>query len=431
MAQYDLSSRIGTCLDRHLVFPILEFLSERGLYDEKDILHARLELLNNTKMVDYAVDVYKTLHGEDAPVPQNMLAMREAVVSRLQELEEQIEPIVELFEDTEVAEHMKREDQSLFDYLAQNHQFTPASVDLIYDNAKIKYDCGNYSEAAEYLYFYRIVAPVEHKYLVSAMWGELSCAILNQNFDAAHKELVKLREEIEQASSTSSLMKLQQRAWLVHWSLFVYFNHQNGPDDIINVFLHQQDYLNAIQTSCPHILRYITAAVVITNRRRPTIIKDLVRVIRHVILSTSYFYLFIYVLSNDFFLVACKDEFMDSAQQMIFETFCRIHQCIGINMLATKLNKSPDDAERWIVNLIREARLDAKIDAKKGHVVMSPQPQSIYQRVIDRTKSIGFQTQFLAQCIEKVSVGTSMKTRAHLEGGGARGSRSVTWAPDV
>ena len=31
MAKYDLSSRIGTCLDRHLVFPILEFLSERGV----------------------------------------------------------------------------------------------------------------------------------------------------------------------------------------------------------------------------------------------------------------------------------------------------------------------------------------------------------------------------------------------------------------
>ena len=34
-------------------------------------------------------------------------------------------------------------------------------------------------------------------------------------------------------------------------------------------------------------------------------------------------------------------------------------------MLADKLNKSSDDAERWIVNLIREARLDAKIDAKE------------------------------------------------------------------
>ena len=33
------------------------------------------------------------------------------------------------------------------------------------------------------------------------------------------------------------------------------------------------------------------------------------------------------------------------------------------SMLATKLNMSTDDAERWIVNLIRNAKLDAKIDA--------------------------------------------------------------------
>ncbi len=32
-------------------------------------------------------------------------------------------------------------------------------------------------------------------------------------------------------------------------------------------------------------------------------------------------------------------------------------------MLATKLNMSSDDAEKWIVNLIRNAKLDAKIDA--------------------------------------------------------------------
>ena len=34
------------------------------------------------------------------------------------------------------------------------------------------------------------------------------------------------------------------------------------------------------------------------------------------------------------------------------------------SMLASKLNMSPEDAERWIVNLIRNARLDAKIDSK-------------------------------------------------------------------
>ena len=40
-------------------------------------------------------------------------------------------------------------------------------------------------------------------------------------------------------------------------------------------------YLNAIQTSCPHILRYLTAAI-ITNKRRPTLLRDLVKVIRQV-----------------------------------------------------------------------------------------------------------------------------------------------------
>ncbi len=40
-------------------------------------------------------------------------------------------------------------------------------------------------------------------------------------------------------------------------------------------------YLNAIQTMCPHILRYLTTAV-ITNKRRRTVLKDLVKVIQQV-----------------------------------------------------------------------------------------------------------------------------------------------------
>jgi translation initiation factor 3 subunit E len=89
-------------------------------------------------------------------------------------------------------------------------------------------------------------------------------------------------------------------------------------------------------------------------------------------------------------------------------------------MLAEKLNSSPDDAERWIVNLIREARLDAKIDAKEGHVVMNPQPQSVYQRVIDKTKSIGFQTQFLSQSTDKLQWNAVWVTsiRPNAAGGG-------------
>jgi hypothetical protein len=35
------------------------------------------------------------------------------------------------------------------------------------------------------------------------------------------------------------LQALQQRAWLIHWSLFVFFNHPKGRDHIIDLFLYQ------------------------------------------------------------------------------------------------------------------------------------------------------------------------------------------------
>ena len=50
-------------------------------------------------------------------------------------------------------------------------------------------------------------------------------------------------------------------------------------------------------------------------------------------------------------------------------------------MLAQKLNMESDDAERWIVNLIRNAKLDAKIDSQLGHVVMGTQTTSPLEQV--------------------------------------------------
>jgi len=44
------------------------------------------------------------------------------------------------------------------------------------------------------------------------------------------------------------------------------------------------------------------------------------------------------------------------------------------SMLAEKLNMAPEEAERWIVNLIRNARLDAKIDSKLVSMHVHVQP---------------------------------------------------------
>lgn len=70
------------------------------------------------------------------------------------------------------------------------------------------------------------------------------------------------------------------------------------------------------------------------------------------------------VLANDYFLTPCLDDFIENARFIIFETYCRIHRSMDISMLAEKLNMERDAAEKWIVNLIRSADLNAKIDSK-------------------------------------------------------------------
>ena len=60
-----------------------------------------------------------------------------------------------------------------------------------------------------------------------------------------------------------------------------------------------------------------------------------------------------------------------------------------------RLGLNQDEGEKWIVNLIRDTRVDAKIDYKDGTVVMNHPPQSVYQQVIERTKGGFFRTQVL------------------------------------
>merc|ERR1719232_2192814 len=372
-------------------------------------------------MVDFAMDVHRNLHP-DSEIPESLTNKRADVVQQLRSHQQNTGPITELFEKHEVIQEVQnsRDGRALFERLQSENGLEAEMVEQLYTYAKFQFECGNYQGAAEYLYFVRVLLPPTHKNYLAALWGKLASEILMQNWEPAMEEINRLQEVID-SGQFSPLQALQYRTWLIHWSLFVYFNYEKGPDLIIDRFLYQPQYLNAIQTQCPHILRYLTTAA-ITNKKRRTVLKDLVKIIQ----QESYTYkdpiteflesLYVNfdfdgaqtklrecetVLMNDFFLVACIEDFIENARLFIFETFCRIHQCISINMLAQKLNMSPEEAERWIVNLIRNARLDAKIDSKQGHVVMGTQAAAVHQQVIERTKGLMYRTQIVVTSIDK------------------------------
>jgi translation initiation factor 3 subunit E len=105
MAAYDLTSTIGSYLDRHLIDPMLEFLAEKKVYDEKEMLQARQELLGETYMVDFAIDIYTALH-ESEEVPKEMVEKRLQVLEMLERQDEVIKPVRDIISNPEVQEHL-------------------------------------------------------------------------------------------------------------------------------------------------------------------------------------------------------------------------------------------------------------------------------------------------------------------------------------
>lgn len=297
-------------------------------------------------------------------------------------------------------------------------------VNALFDLGNLQYSCGNYGDATEVLYRFRVLSTDNDK-VAYATWGRLACEILTMNWDSAMEEIQKVRDVIDSKLAQNPLAQLQHRTSLIHWALFPLFNYDKAREQILDLFF-SAGYINTIQANCPWILRYLAVAV-ITNRTKAKNMgiqqkqmKDIVRIVkqeayeyqdpvtrfvhalaidfdfeeaqRQLVLAEE-------VLRSDFFLLAHADDFVDSARHLIFESYCKIHARISLKDLSARLGLDADAAEKWIVNLIRDTRLDAKIDYQEGTVVMNHPPSSVYQQVIERTKGGFFRTQVLSAAV--------------------------------
>ncbi|KIL57201.1 hypothetical protein M378DRAFT_16396 [Amanita muscaria Koide BX008] len=134
-------------------------------------------------------------------------------------------------------------------------------------------------------------------------------------------------------------------------------------------------YLNTNQISCAWILRYLSAAAVLSRKtsssqtalgsplvssRVRTALRQIVKVIQ----TEEYQY-------QDPVLTLLKE--LD---------------------LSERLNSTRDEGEKWIVNLIRETHMgaDVKIDLEKNVIEINRPPQLVYQSVTDKTRALRTQT---------------------------------------
>ncbi|KAF2174685.1 eukaryotic translation initiation factor-like protein 3 subunit E [Zopfia rhizophila CBS 207.26] len=423
--QYNLLPKLIPNLDRHLIYPLLNFSSDEDAEHPLEQKKLLLELLKPTNMTDFVGQLYQEIHNL-SDMPEEYKKKRDQVLKRRDQLEEETSKISGLLDDESVVTNLRSDKVQNLAYLKENHGVTVEMVNQLYEFGSFQYSCGVYPHASELLYRFRVLSTDNDK-VAEANWGKLSSEILSVNWEAAMEEINKIKENIDTRLFNNPLAQLHHRTWLIHWSLFPLFNFDGARDTLTEMFFSPA-YINTIQTNCPWILRYLAAAVIAgRNRGRNSSqyqkqLKDLVRIVR----QEGYEYsdpvtdfikaLYIdfdfeeaqkklgeteEILKNDFFLLGTADAFVDSARHLISESYCKIHQRIDIKDLSTRLGLSQDEGEKWIVNLIRDTRVDAKIDYQAGTVVMNHPPQSVYQQVIERTKGGFFRTQVLSAAVAK------------------------------
>jgi len=444
---------------------------------------ARLALVAKTNMVDYAIDTYKSVHDDPAIIPKEMEEQKSQVFKRLEELEHGCKPLADLCDNEEQKTKLISDGKWSIAALSEEADLdvTPELLETYRKTAKFQFECGDYQRARDMLENYisllaKPPAPTNtseeddmdgyknnnkqqtnekkedvgnptiyylksvDSNLLQVLWGRLACEILVEEWEAANVALDAVKAALESLVSSkrmSPIEALSERTWLLHWSLFVYWNNsaKGGLEQLVELF-HTERYKQAITTNAPHLLRYLTAAVLLCKRRitkkaaagsnaeARRLMKNLINVMQDCDYSDPIVEFvnclcvkFDFesaqtklqecekVLDADFFLCKQTGLFMEEARVFVFENYCRIHNKIDLEALGKKLAMNEDEAERWIVDLIRNADLDAKIDSEEGCVVMGGTVQSVYEQVMERTRDLNVRSATMAQNLNKLLVG--------------------------
>jgi translation initiation factor 3 subunit E len=163
--QHSLLPKLMPNLDRHLIYPLLNFSADEEADQPLEQKKMLLELLKPTNMTDFVGQLYQDVHNLD-DMPEEYKKKRDQVLQRRDQLEEETSKISGLLDDENVVTNLRSDKVQNLAYLKDTHGVTVEMVNQLYEFGSFQYSCGVYPHAAELLYRFRVLVCFVYLYVV-------------------------------------------------------------------------------------------------------------------------------------------------------------------------------------------------------------------------------------------------------------------------
>lgn len=409
-----LTHRMGPFLDPHLLLPLLDHCLSVSSATET-LQMTRLRLLSTaTRMVDFTASEHLLVTGQEDP---SYATARETTIAQFMALDTATGPLLSLLKTSAPSIQLTTDVEKNLVLLRQCPSFSEALIDSLYDFALLDFSTGQYPSAAEKLSLFLVLSTDKRK-ILSALWGKLAADILTDSMDVATQGLWKIIDSLESSAMSVALTQPQlllQRAWVLHWSLFVFLASPKAPDtdkdtdkdteakkreSLVDLFLRPA-YLNTLQLVSPWLLRYLCAAVVTSSRRSS--LKDLAKALLSssaypvsasgtleklstdpiIALCESLFCRLDVMESkslvseanaacqSDFFLKHLAPAFTTSIKQYMFETTCKVFQNVPYSHLMDVLSlQNKEDLEDFVQEFIKKGKNSSDVALERGSLTV-------------------------------------------------------------
>lgn len=319
---------------------------------QKCILNQLFDIIKPGPRYEIAEGVLKQFQALQLPSP-DISDVQEAHQNCLQAIanpSDELSKLLDVLAAEEIQEKLSTNDRiSNANMIATESEVPVESLHQLYDFAQLYYNLGDFGGAGKILEQYLSVCTEPTRYLAT-LWGLIAAYNLGRNPLAATEHVLKLSDVLESTSFPTAGHALMQRCWLLHWSLYSLFSSEMGIETCLEFFMRPL-YLNAIETECPWLLRYLVVASAIIGKNTPEIAKsaslqkyhlndpfcsffealyvevDFQKVAQHVREIES-------VITYDYFLFPISELVLFSIKKLVFNEIATLYTRITVEKLA-------------------------------------------------------------------------------------------------